>query len=170
MALWALGIGGRNYFLDYLYKFPWLMADDEKKEDRGFDSYIPVWDGRSDRLRDLNCSVTWWPGSIELKKTTDFNLAARLAMRQKGSAECPGPPIGQPSGQGHGGGQGQRPMPKFSKPLKKPTVGSVGKSTSYKPAEGKVVESNVVDLLPAEVAFTEAAFGVRLDDLPEIHG
>ena len=27
----------------------------------------------------------------------------------------------------------------------------------------------MVDLLPAEVAFTEAAFGVRFDDLPEIH-
>ena len=35
--------------------------------------------------------------------------------------------------------------------MKKPMVGSVGKPTSYKPAE-----SNVVDLLPAEVAFTEA--------------
>jgi len=53
--------------------------------------------------------------------------------------------------------------------VKKPAVGSVGKSTSYKPAEGNVVESNVVDLLPAEVAFTEAAFGVRCDDLPEIY-
>ena len=55
-----------------------------------------------------------------------------------------------------------QPMPQFPKPVKKPAVGSVGKSTSYKPAEGNVVESNVVDLLPAEVAFTEAAFGVRL--------
>jgi len=82
----------------------------------------------------------------------------------QGDAECPGPPKGQPVGQGHSGGQGQRPMPKFPKPLKKPMVGSVGKPISYKPAE-----SNVVDLLPAEVAFTEAAFGVRFDDLPEIH-
>ena len=60
-------------------------------------------------------------------------------------------------------------MPPFPKPVKKPAVGSVGKSTSYKPAEGNVVDSNVVDLLPAEVAFTEAAFGVRFDDLPEIY-
>ena len=62
------------------------MADDEKKEERGFDSYIPVWDGRSDSLRDFKRSVTWWLSSIDLKKTTDFNLAARFAMRQKGSA------------------------------------------------------------------------------------
>ena len=63
------------------------MAEDEKKEECGFDSYIPVWDGRSDSLRDFKRSVTWWLSSIDLKKTTDFNLAARFAMRQKGSAK-----------------------------------------------------------------------------------
>ena len=75
-----------DYFMDYLLELPGLMADDEKKE-RGFDSYIPVWDGRSDSLRDFNRSVVWWLSSIDLKKTTDFNLAARFAMRQKGSAK-----------------------------------------------------------------------------------
>ena len=63
------------------------MAEDEKKEECGFDSYIPVWDGRSDSLRDFKRSVTWWLSSIDLKKITDFNLAARFAMRQKGSAK-----------------------------------------------------------------------------------
>ena len=72
--------------MDYLLELPGLMADDEKKE-RWFDSYIPVWDGRSDSLRDFNRSVVWWLSSIDLKKTTDFNLAARFAMRQKGSAK-----------------------------------------------------------------------------------
>ena len=37
--------------------------------------------------RDFKRSVTWWLSSIDLKKTTDFNLAARFAMRQKGSAK-----------------------------------------------------------------------------------
>ena len=80
----------------------------------------------------------------------------------QGDAECPGPPKGQ------GSGQGQRPLPKFPKPMKK-TIVPAQKSTSYKPAEGNNVEANVVDLIPSEVAFTEAAFGVRFEELPEIH-
>ena len=59
---------------------------DEKKDDRGFDSYIPVWDGRSETLREFKKSVQWWLHSIDLEKTTSYNLAARFAMRQKGSA------------------------------------------------------------------------------------
>ena len=63
-----------------------LMAD-EKKDDRGFDSYIPVWDGRSETLREFKKAVQWWLHSIDLEKTTSYNLAARFAMRQKGSAK-----------------------------------------------------------------------------------
>ena len=62
------------------------MAE-EKKDERGFDNYIPVWDGRADSLREFRKSVQWWLCSINLEKTTDFNLAARFAMRQKGSAK-----------------------------------------------------------------------------------
>lgn len=65
--------------------FDFEMADDDKKDDRG--SYIPVWDGRADALREFKRSVTWWLSSIDLTKTTKFNLAARFAMRQKGSAK-----------------------------------------------------------------------------------
>ena len=60
---------------------------DEKKDDRGFDSYIPVWDGRSETLREFKKAVQWWLHSIDLEKTTSYNLAARFAMRQKGSAK-----------------------------------------------------------------------------------
>ena len=50
----------------------------------GFDASIPVWDGRADTLREFKKTVTWWLSSIDLSKTRFFNLAARLAMRQKG--------------------------------------------------------------------------------------
>ena len=53
----------------------------------GFDSSIPVWDGRADTLREFKKTVTWWLCSINLEKTKDFNLAARFAMKQKGSAK-----------------------------------------------------------------------------------
>ena len=57
------------------------------KDDRGFDSYIPIWDGRHESLRDFRKQVTWWLQSIDLTKTTTFNLAARFALRQKGTAK-----------------------------------------------------------------------------------
>ena len=63
------------------------LMTDEKKDDRGFDSYIPVWDGRSETLREFKKAVQWWLHSIDLEKTTSYNLAARFAMRQKGSAK-----------------------------------------------------------------------------------
>lgn len=52
----------------------------------GFDSSIPVWDGRADTLREFRRTVTWWLSSIDLSKTKGFNLAARFAMKQRGSA------------------------------------------------------------------------------------
>ena len=63
------------------------MDDDTKEDERGFDSYLPIWDGRADSLRDFKKTVTWWLHSIDLPKTTGFNLAARFAMRQRGSAK-----------------------------------------------------------------------------------
>ena len=52
----------------------------------GFDSAIPVWDGRADSLREFRRTVVWWLSSIDIEKTRFFNLAARFAMKQKGSA------------------------------------------------------------------------------------
>ena len=52
----------------------------------GFDSSIPVWDGRGDSLREFRRTVTWWLSSIDLSTTKGFNLAARFAMKQRGSA------------------------------------------------------------------------------------
>ena len=52
----------------------------------GFDASIPVWDGRPDSLREFRRTVTWWLSSIDLTKTKFFNLAARFAMKQRGSA------------------------------------------------------------------------------------
>ena len=54
--------------------------------DSGFDA-IPVWDGRGDTLRDFKKQITWWLSSIDLKKTTAFNLAARFSLRQRGAAK-----------------------------------------------------------------------------------
>ena len=53
----------------------------------GFDASIPVWDGRADTLREFKKTVPWWLSSTDLSKTRFFNLAARFAMRQKGSAK-----------------------------------------------------------------------------------
>ena len=71
----------------FIVDFETEEMSDEKKDDRGFDSYIPVWDGRSETLREFKKSVQWWLHSIDLEKTTSYNLAARFAMRQKGSAK-----------------------------------------------------------------------------------
>ena len=67
------------------------MADtaEEKKSwaESGFDASIPIWDGKGDSLREYKRTVRWWLSSIDLEKTKYFNLAARFAMRQKGSAK-----------------------------------------------------------------------------------
>ena len=64
------------------------MGDmEDKKDDRGFDSHIPIWDGRPDTLREFRKMVNWWLHSIDLEKTKGYNLAARFAMRQRGSAK-----------------------------------------------------------------------------------
>ena len=51
----------------------------------GFDASIPVWDGRADSLREFKKLVVWWLESIDLKKTANFSLAARFAIKQKGA-------------------------------------------------------------------------------------
>ena len=73
--------------MDYLFN---MDDDNAKKDDRGFDSYIPIWDGKADSLRDFKKTVTWWLHSIDLPKTTGFNLAARFAMRQRGMCKAAG--------------------------------------------------------------------------------
>ena len=45
------------------------MTEEKKADDKGFDSYIPVWDGRSETLRDFKKQVEWWLASIDLDKT-----------------------------------------------------------------------------------------------------
>ena len=64
--------------------------DDSKKggawSESGFDASIPVWDGRADSLREYKRTVRWWLSSVDLERTRFFNLAARFAMKQRGSA------------------------------------------------------------------------------------
>ena len=64
--------------------------DDGKKgggwSESGFDASIPVWDGRADSLREYKRTVRWWLSSVDLERTRFFNLAARFAMKQRGSA------------------------------------------------------------------------------------
>ena len=60
------------------------MADDDK----GFGpwSKVPVWDGSPLSFRRFKRDVTWWLSSIDLSKTTGYNLAARFLLRQEGIA------------------------------------------------------------------------------------
>eukprot|EP00435_Cladocopium_sp_Y103_P055993 s340_g18.t1 len=63
------------------------MTENDKTEDYGFNASIPVWDGRADTLREFKKTVKWWLHSVNLEKTTGYNLAARFAMKQTGSAK-----------------------------------------------------------------------------------
>ena len=60
------------------------MADDDKGY--GPWSKVPVWDGSPLSWRRFRRDVTWWLSSIELSKTTGYNLAARFLLRQQGIA------------------------------------------------------------------------------------
>ena len=78
--------------MDYIAPKLKVMAteDDGKKgggwSESGFDASIPVWDGRADSLREYKRTVRWWLSSVDLERTRFFNLAARFAMKQRGSA------------------------------------------------------------------------------------
>ena len=63
------------------------MGENDKTDDYGFNASIPVWDGRADSLREFKKTVKWWLHSVNLEKTTGYNLAARFAMKQTGSAK-----------------------------------------------------------------------------------
>ena len=64
------------------------MTEEKKSwSESGFDASIPIWDGKGDSLREYKRTVRWWLSSIDLEKTKYFNLAARFAMRQRGSAK-----------------------------------------------------------------------------------
>ena len=60
------------------------MADDDKGY--GPWSKVPVWDGSPLTWRRFRRDVTWWLSSLELSKTTGYNLAARFLLRQQGIA------------------------------------------------------------------------------------
>lgn len=60
------------------------MADDDKGY--GPWSKVPVWDGIPLTFRRFRRDVTWWLSSIDLSKTTGYNLAARFLLRQEGIA------------------------------------------------------------------------------------
>ena len=60
------------------------MADDDKGY--GPWSKVPVWDGSPISWRRFKRDVTWWLSSIDLSKTTGYNLAARFLLRQEGIA------------------------------------------------------------------------------------
>ena len=78
--------------MDYIAPKLKVMAteDDGKKgsgwSESGVDASIPVWDGRADSLREYKRTVRWWLSSVDLERTRFFNLAARFAMKQRGSA------------------------------------------------------------------------------------
>ena len=68
------------------YPLIWIssMADDDKGY--GPWSKVPVWDGSPLSFRRFKRDVTWWLSSIDLSKTTGYNLAARFLLRQEGIA------------------------------------------------------------------------------------
>lgn len=78
--------------MDYIVlKFDEMATEDDGKKggawsESGFDASIPVWDGRADSLREYKRTVRWWLSSVDLERTRFFNLAARFAMKQRGSA------------------------------------------------------------------------------------
>ena len=60
------------------------MAEDDKGY--GPWSRVPVWDGSPITWRRFKRDVTWWLSSLDLSKTTGYNLAARFLLRQDGLA------------------------------------------------------------------------------------
>ena len=60
------------------------MAEDDKGY--GPLSRVPVWDGSPITWRRFKRDVTWWLSSLDLPKTTGYNLAARFLLRQDGVA------------------------------------------------------------------------------------
>jgi hypothetical protein len=60
------------------------MAEDDKGY--GPWSRVPVWDGSPITWRRFKRDVTWWLSSLDLSKTTGYNLAARFLLRQDGVA------------------------------------------------------------------------------------
>ena len=61
------------------------MAEDDKGY--GPWSRVPVWDGSPLSWRRFKRDVTWWLSSLDLSKTTGYNLAARFLLRQQRGEE-----------------------------------------------------------------------------------
>lgn len=60
------------------------MAEDDKGY--GPWSRVPGWDGSPLSWLRFKRDVTWWLSSLDLSKTTGYNLAARFLLRQEGVA------------------------------------------------------------------------------------
>lgn len=82
-------------------------------------------------------------------------VTLREARAQIGALRRDSPSKGQPSGQGPDSGQ-------VSNVSQAHEEGHLCKGSSYRSSESNVAEANIVDLMPAEVAFTKAAFNVQL--------
>ena len=59
------------------------MAEFGERRD---DVHIPVWDGSAATFRRHVEDIKWWLASMDLPKTTSFNLAARYVQRQTAPA------------------------------------------------------------------------------------
>ena len=94
-------------------------------------------------------------GYVEKKDAFEALVTLREARAQIGALRKDSPSKGQPSGQGPDSGQ-------VSNVSQAHEEGHLCKGSSYRSSESNVAEANIVDLMPAEVAFTKAAFNVQL--------
>ena len=66
------------------------MADGGQSQDKSAWDYVPTWDGQSSTLRAFEKAIELWLASLDLQKTTGYNLAARLLLRQRGAVRLRG--------------------------------------------------------------------------------
>ena len=59
------------------------MGYNEKDQNGGAWSCVPVWDGFSSNLEGIS-EMKWWTSCLDLDATEKFNLAARWLLRQSG--------------------------------------------------------------------------------------
>lgn len=81
-------ITGNWLFHEFDFYVATLDVHRMAEDDRGYGpwSRVPVWDGSPLTWRRFRRDVTWWISSLELAKTTGYNLAARFLLRQTGVA------------------------------------------------------------------------------------
>ena len=66
------------------------MADGGQSQDKSAGDYVPTWGGQSSTLRAFEKAIELWLASLDLQKTTGYNLAARLLLRQRGAGSLRG--------------------------------------------------------------------------------